>query len=181
MTVRKPPVFAAALVALVASVSASPTMAAVDSKSISPSTCQPRGPDTTASELTYSPYGLTNPGSSNVTVICPINGDTESNWGTTETVDSPYLSVYYRAGAIAGSVGCTVFTGSSVVATAPTYSKSYTPAPAPANTRANFRLNLVEASGLYAVAPPTVLVCTISPKATLGWIYLKETSVTHVP
>ena len=181
MTVRKPPVFAATLVALVGALSASPTMAAEDNKSISPSTCQPRGPDTTASELTYSPYGLTNPGSTNVTVICPINGDTESSWGTSVVAGSPYLAIYYRAGAIAGSVGCTVYTGSSVVVTGATYSSSYSPPPAPANTRGTFQLNLAEASGLYGNAPPTVLVCTISPKATLGWIYFREKTATDEP
>lgn len=181
MNARKPPVLAAALVLLAGAFGASAASAAVDVKSISPSTCQPRGPGTLASELSYSPYGLTNPGTANVTVICPINGDTESNWGTTETVDSSYVSVYYRAGAVAGFVGCTVFTGTAVVSASPTYSKSYTPAPSPANGRGNFRLSLVEASGTYGVAPASVLICTISPKATLGWIYLRETLATDTP
>jgi hypothetical protein len=180
MTIRKPPVFAAALVALAAGLCASPTMAAsVDTKSISPSVCQPRGPDTTVSELTYSPYGITNPGSTNVSVICPINGDAEQSWGS-ETAGSPYVGIHYRAGAIAGFVGCTVFTGSAAFSALPTYSKSYTPPPSPANGRGSFHLSVADPSGSNATPPPTVLICTISPKATLGFIYLREPFATDV-
>jgi hypothetical protein len=171
---------AAAVALLVSAFASTPASATGDSKSVSPMECLPRGPGTTFSELTYGPYGITNPGTTNETVICPLPGDSESPW-TANLGESAFLFVYYRTGAVSGTVSCSAFTGTAVTTAGATFSTSYTTPSMPANTRSNFILNLAETSGGYGYAPPGTLICTLSPKAALGWIFFRETTSTNTP
>ncbi|MGH8028622.1 MAG: hypothetical protein ACREO3_01675 [Arenimonas sp.] len=179
MNARNPHVIAAALVLLASVLGAPPTMAAADVKSISPMECLPRGPGTTASELTYGPYGITNPGTTNETVICPINVDSDGAWPT--TTGSAELFVYHRNGAVPGYVSCTAYVGSGAVSPNATYSESYTAPTTSAYARSYVHLNLAEPGATYSVGPPVSLICTLSPKVSLGWIFFREALVTDTP
>lgn len=180
MNARNSYLVAAALTCLAGSSISQPVAAATDGKSISPMACQPRGPGTTASELTYGPYGITNPGNTSESVVCPILADGDASWTTTPGA-SAYLRIYVRTGAGSGNVACSAFTGTAVVSANPTYAVSYGGYDYPPSTRYSFQLNLAENGGTYSTAPPVTLVCTLSPKTALGWIYLQENLATNTP
>lgn len=170
----------AALLLLIGALATQTAAAASDVKSISPMDCLPRGPGTTVNELTYGPYGITNPGTTTESVICPINGDSESHWSSTPGVGA-YLEVYYRTGSEAGNLSYSAFVGTAATTPLPTYTVSHTSATQPANTRDQFTLDLADVSGYYGIAPAASLVCTLAPKVGLGWIYLREYLATDVP
>lgn len=170
----------AALVLLLGGLVSQPAAASQDYKSVSPMECLPRGPGTTFAELTYGPYGITNPGTSSESVICPIPGDSESGWTTTPG-ESASLVVYYRIGSVSGNISCTAFTGTTAVTSASGYSVSHASPTQAAGTRGFFLLSLADSSGILGGAPPASLVCTLSPKAALGWISFLETQETNVP
>lgn len=172
--------FHLALTALTLLFASQAAFAASDGKSVSPMVCQARGPGTTASELTFGPYGITNPGTTNETVICPLPGDSDVKWSAIAG-GSAYVYVFYRTGAQTGTVACTAFTSTAAVTANATYSVSYSATDIPANTRSNFQLNLAEAGNSYSGAPPAVVVCTLSPKTALGWMYFRETEATDAP
>jgi hypothetical protein len=171
---------AAALAILAGSLAATPAVALEDAKGISPNICMPRGPGTTVNELTYGPYGVTNPGDTNETVLCAISGDSDDTWSAT-TGASAYVYVHYRTGAVSGSVSCSAFAGSAVTTSSPTFSSSATSGVSPANYRGSFYIGLADVSQSYGSAPPTVIICTLSPKAAIGWLYFKEYTVTNTP
>jgi hypothetical protein len=155
--------------------------AAEDWKAFSPTVCQPLGPNTTVTELTLNVSGLYNPGTTNETVMCPLMTDGETAWDF-ETEINGKLRVHYKAGSVAGKVYCTLYTGSGAVNVGPIYTTSYNPANAVAGTRDSFELLVAESSQMYTTSPQVNLLCTISPKATLGTIFLWETSIqTNIP
>ena len=170
----------AALALLIAGFASQAAAITHDAKSISPMDCQARGPGTSASELTFGPYGITNPGSTSESVICPIPGDSDSGWSSTPGT-SAYLFIYYRTGAVPGSVACSAFTSTAAVTASPSYSVSYSSYDIPASSRSNFALNLADNGSVYTVAPPATLVCTLSPKTALGWIFFQENLATNTP
>jgi hypothetical protein len=154
--------------------------AALDMKQMTPAACQPFGPGTTASELTYNQLGITNPGISNETVICPFTTDSEFSWTSGSTINS-YLFVFYRAGGISGKVACTVFVNSTTVSSGAVYTVSANPNPVAANARGSIQLDLKDTSGKFSIGPPLAAVCTITPKAILGSFTLREQFVTNTP
>jgi hypothetical protein len=171
------PPFAPAMLAVLAIACVpAPAQAAYDQKSVSPSICQPFAPDTTAAEIQVTQTGIYNPGTAIEKVICALPRDAE----TAYTTGSLSLAVYYRVlGGAPGRVSCTIFIGSTsmpaaVVATTtasgPLVSggdRSYVAFNAPAQVNADMVSN--------------TLICAISPKTSLGSIYVYETGVSDVP
>jgi hypothetical protein len=151
-----------------------------DIKAISAALCQPFGPGTTIGELTYSQHGVTNPGTTNEMVICPITTDGDVHWSSSAGT-SAYLEVYFRAGSVSGKAACTAYTGSIDINQGPFFSAAANPTPAAAGVRGVYLMNIAESSAGYGVAPPTVLICTLTPKASLGAIFLHETVSTNIP
>ncbi|MGH8028708.1 MAG: hypothetical protein ACREO3_02110 [Arenimonas sp.] len=96
----------ASLVFLAALLPATPAGASHDYKSVHGSQCLPRGPGTTAAELTIGAYGIANPGWTDETVICSLPVDNEQAW-----TGSNELFVRYRAGTVPGRITCTVSSG----------------------------------------------------------------------
>lgn len=180
MTFHKTKIVTATLVILAGGLITVPAHAANDRKAVNAANCQPYGPGTLASELTYDQRGITNPGTTNEAVLCvlPVDGDTV--WSSTAGT-SANAYVFYRAGAIAGKVACTAFVSSTAMVSGPTYSTSVSPSISAAYTRAYLTLQLADISGSWTIGAPTVLLCTITPKATLGGYTFNETVVTHLP
>jgi hypothetical protein len=169
-----------ALCTLVAAALAPPAHAIMDTKTINPVQCQALGPGTTPAELSLTVSGLTNPGDVSETVMCPLGTDGEQQWENSWG-KSASLRVHFKAGAVAGKVQCTAFVGSGAVNVGPVASVSVNPANATAGTRGFFEMALLQSSPAHAFAPQLTLVCTISPKATLGSIVLYESAPTNVP
>lgn len=163
-----------------ASLSPTPSLASSDSKDIPASVCQPYGPGTTASELTYNQLGVTNPGITNESVLCPMTTDGELPWSSTPG-GSAFVYAYYRTGASAGRVACTWFVSNSAVVPGPTYSVTANPGNIAANTRGLIGVDLADISDGWGRSPPTVALCTITPKTTLAIFLFQETVSTNVP
>ena len=173
---------ASAIVLLSSALTALPAHAvsANDTKTISPTHCTPVGPGTTIDELTINSYGVFNPGVSNEQVLCEIRVDGDVTWTASAGMDAK-LEIFYRAGAVSGKVACTAYSGSTVVLNGATYGLTYSPPYQLAGSRHYFFIDLAENSGLYGSAPPTNLLCTITPKAALGVIFLHEYVSTNIP
>ena len=172
---------ASAIVLLSSALTALPAHAvsANDDKTISPTHCTPVGPGTTIDELTINSYGVFNPGASSESVICAIRPDGDVTWTSSAGMDAK-LEIFYRAGSVSGKVSCTAYSGSTVVVNGSTYGLTYNPPYQPAGSRHYFFIDLAENSGLYGSAPPTNLLCTLTPKAALGVIYLHEYVATNI-
>jgi hypothetical protein len=151
--------------------------AASDFKIFTPAGCEAYGATTMPGELTYNQLGITNPGTTNETVICSLPVDSEVMWNG----DTPKASVFvfYRSGAVPGKVACTAFVGNSAMAPGTVATVSGNPANLPANTRDDFQLDLLDNSGSWGVGAPTTLICTLTPKATLGGFTFNEFVVTQ--
>ena len=174
---------ALAVMLTLGAVGLSPTaaLAADDWKVIPASVCQPYGPGTTASELTYNQLGVTNPGVTNESVLCPITTDGEVAWSSTPAPSSAVIYAYYRTGAASGRVACTWFVSNAAVVSGPTYSVTANPGNIAANTRGLIGVVLVDISGDWGRSPPTVALCTLLPKTTLAIFSFQETVSTNVP
>ena len=61
------------------------------------------------------------------------------------------------------------------------YSSTKNPPNSSANARAVLVVDLADVASNWVAGPPTVLLCTLTPKATLGGIYLNENSLTDTP
>lgn len=158
-----------------------PAKASDDYKTIDAATCQPYGPNTTASELVYNQLGVANPGVTNESVLCPLTTDGQVAWSSTAGV-SAYMFVYYRAGATPGKVACTAFASKATINAGPVFSVTVNPsANLAANARDYLYFYLGETSGTWNTAPTLVALCTLTPKAVLGGFSLNETVPTNVP
>ncbi len=146
---------------------------AYDSKGVMTSSCQPFG-TTLASDLAFLQNSIFNPGTVGQRVICPIPKDYQGGW--TDAVPA-YIVFYFRAGGVAGRVSCTTYVGSyasnGVVVTA-----SDTPAPVAAGTLSSGTIQLRDSASSLAIFN-TNAICTITPKAYFGGIWLREEGVTH--
>ena len=158
-----------------------PAEAVFDSKAIDAATCQPYGPNTTASELVYNQLGITNPGVTNESVLCPLTGDSDTAWSASPGV-SASLFVFFRAGVTSGKVACTVFAGKVTTNTGATFSFTANPTVnTPANTRSNLFMGLADVSSGWNFAPPLVALCTLTPKVSLGSFVFTESTLTNSP
>jgi hypothetical protein len=180
MNFFKPHSITVIVVVLAGGLVSAQTHAASDIKSIGPLGCQPYGPGTTISELIYNQTGISNPGTTNESVICQIQGDAEGSWSSTPG-SSANLYVWYRAGSVSGKVACTAYTGSTAVAAGSTYSVAHNPTAVAAGIRDHYTIQLAEVSGAYGAAPPISMICTLTPKAILGTIFVEELVVTNTP
>lgn len=171
----------AALVLVGASLVAAPVLAtSYDRKSVDATSCEPYGPGTVAAELNYNQLGITNPGTTNESVMCPLSTDSETAWASTPGTTG-LVTVYYRAGATPGRVACTAFVSKASMSAGAVYSITSNPVDSSANARGSFIMNLADTSTDWGMGPPLVLLCTLTPKATLGGIYLQELAPTNSP
>ena len=171
----------AGTVVIAALMASTPARASADSKTIDAVSCQPYGPNTTASELVYNQLGVANPGVTNESVLCPITTDGDTFWSSTAGA-SAALTVYYRTGAAAGKAACTAFASKATITAGSTYSITANPATNwGANTRVFAGLSLAEISGTWMTAPTLVVLCTLTPKVTLGGFSLDERVTTNSP
>jgi hypothetical protein len=167
----------ASLVLLALVLPSTPVEAAADWKSIHGSQCLPRGPGTTAAELTLGAYGIANPGETDESVICSLPVDAETTW-----TGSNELYVRYRAGAVPGRITCTVFTGAVGAQDEPVTSYSAISAMQPAGSPAT-QLALSVPGNTYdgAGSPVVSVVCVLSPKVKIGGLVLHEYNLTDTP
>lgn len=149
------------------SLTAAPARALTDFKAVNAVDCQPYGPNTLTSELTYSQKGVTNPGTTNESVLCPIHSDSESAYSPNPGV-SASLNAFYQAGNIPGRAACTVFVSNAAMASGPVYSVTVNPANVVAGARGKLTLDFADISGGWTIGAPSVALCTLTPKATLG-------------
>lgn len=174
-------VWMSSAVVLLALTASNPAAAAYDRKHIDAASCQPYGPNTTASELVYNQLGVTNPGVANESVLCPLTTDGDVAWSASVGA-SATLFVYFRPGAAPGKVACTVFAGKVTTNDGTTYSVTSNPATnTAANTRNLLVISLADSSASWAMAPPLVALCTLTPKVSLGSFVLREELATQVP
>ena len=160
------------------SVASSPAGASLDYKLVDGTSCQPYGPGTTTAELTYNQLGITNPGTTNESVLCPMPSDGDVTWGPTPGA-SAGANVHYHVGAVAGRLACTAFVGKANIG-GTTYTVTVNPANSVAGTSSHLTLPLADSAG-WGAGPPTVLLCTLTPKVTLAAIDFHEMVVTDTP
>jgi hypothetical protein len=146
-----------------------------DEKAVSPSLCQPYAPDTTAAEIQVTQTGIYNPGTSTEKVVCamPRDLDTYYNEGATATV-----VVYYRVlGAAPGRVTCTYFVGSSSMHTQAVSTVSASGDLVSGGLRSAVQLTAPAQNSTFRLVPST-MICALSPKASMGAIYIMEYGAT---
>jgi hypothetical protein len=174
---RHSAVACASLVLLALAVPSAPVRASSDWKTIHGSQCLPRGPGTTASEVTIGAYGIANPGDTDESVLCAIPVDNEDTQpGSNE------LWVRFRAGAVPGRITCTVFTGAIGAQDEPVTSYSSISAMQPANSPATqLALSIPTNTWSGAGAAVVSVACTMSPKTKIGSLILHEFGSTDTP
>jgi hypothetical protein len=149
---------------------------AYDAKAISPSICQPFAPDTTAAEIEVTQVGIYNPGTSIEKVICALPRDSEVAYSSLNGLGN--LAVYYRVlGAAPGRLTCTVFVGTSTMHWQSVATATASGDLVSGGNRGYLTWNLPAQSTTIPLVPNT-LVCAISPKTSLGAIYLRENGLT---
>ncbi len=153
--------------------------AVTDYKSISAVACLPYGPNTLLSELSYTQKGITNPGTTNESVLCSIVSDGDQPWGPTAGASANWYA-FYQAGAIPGRVACTAFVSNAAMSGNPVYSVTVNPANQLAGARNYLTLPLADTSN-WGIGAPTMALCTITPKATLGGFTMSEGVITNTP
>lgn len=159
---------------------ASAAQATVDYKSVNAVMCQPYGPNTTASELSYNQKGISNPGTANESVLCAMSSDAEASWGTVAGGNAQ-IYAFFQTGAVPGRIACTAFVSSAAMANGPVYTITVNPADVAVNTRSQLALPLADTSTVWAIGAPTVILCTLTPKVTLGGFTIHEGVATDVP
>jgi hypothetical protein len=164
-----------AAIALAVFAPANSAGAADDWKAVHGSECIAAGANTTPAELAKGAYGVSNPGSTDELVICPLPVDAETPWS--ESAEST-VQVRFRAGAVAGRIICSVFNGAAGAQDAPVVTATYTSIVRPANSRvATLDLTVPAppaAGGTYTPVPPLSVACILGPKIKLGGLFLHE-------
>ena len=168
------------ILAISCSLTATQAQAVEDYKAINAVVCQPYGPNTVVSELTYSQKGVTNPGTTNESVLCAINSDGDSAYSSTPGAGAN-MYAFYQAGSIPGRAACTLFVSNAAMVPGPVYSVTVNPANVPAGTRSALVLLLADTSGGLLIGAPSVALCTITPKATLAGFTFLESDITNKP
>ncbi|RNF82825.1 hypothetical protein [Montanilutibacter psychrotolerans] len=158
--------FLAALALACAAFSAS----AADNKGISTLECRPYSAAHTG--LNFTVNGITNTTTASRSVLCPILRD--QNVAYTAALNA-FVSPWFRTGAAAGTLRCTVYRGSAVSALAATSVASPLIAP---NTNSVISINVVSLPPGW-VQIQMNLLCTLSPGVTMAHIYLNENGPTQ--
>jgi hypothetical protein len=179
----KIPNFALA-VAVAAIAAVTPASAVVyDYKSVHGSQCVAGGENTTATELSYGSFGVSNPGITDEMVICPIPIDIESQWLTTQT-NPTQMIVRYRTGSVPGRIICTTYSGSIAAQEGAVTSITSTSNMQPANSITNeLGVSPPKPNWGYTTppVPPVSVACVLGPKTKIGAIYFVELKATHQP
>jgi hypothetical protein len=167
----KPALALGTLVLLVAV--AGPAARAADSKTIAASQCAAYGPDTTAAELTFSPTGVYNGGTTNEKVLCALPRDQDLAYAASEL----YLSAYYRVlGGTPGRMTCTVFVNSTSqygVVTTATASGGLVSG----GTQSSLNVAM-PAQGDSINSSPVTAICLIPPKTSFSSMIMTEMGTT---
>ena len=173
---RSLPVLSAPI-ALAALVAALPAGAATDFKAVPGGVCTAYAPDTTASELVFSPAGIYNPGTAIEKVFCPLPRDQDSAYAAGQLG----ITVYYRVlSGAAQRMTCTLWIGSLSVDAGPVYSNTQSgPYAAAGNREAIYFTGASQANAVTVV--PSSLVCAIPPKTSFGGVFQAETGATNTP
>jgi hypothetical protein len=162
------------ILVLLAALPAEP-VAAADFKAVPASACTAYGPDTTLSELAFSPTGIYNPGTASEKVFCALPRDQNSAF-----VDGNLtVNVYYRVlGGTPARVTCTLWVGTTAMEGTAAYSETVAGPLASAGGRAALALaHATQQDFIYAIVPVSLL-CVIPPKTTLGAIVTGEQGLT---
>lgn len=149
------------------------TPAYADNKTIAATGCQPRVPNTAANEIRLTANGISNYSTVNKQVVCPLLKDLGTDW----TAENNQLVYYFIAGPTAGRVACTSYVSG------PAFGAGYgtttsSPANVPAGETGSATIVMLDPDDNFGIAPAS-LICTISPKATLGGFYLYESGDTN--
>ena len=163
---------------LTAGVLLSPSAAnADDHKIFSTYQCAANGA-TTAADLLFDLWGVTNPTDEPQQVLCPLQRDAEAAYAAGNTLT---VTATYRAGLKAGSVYCTTYETTRVFGNPSTSASATASYNAPWIARwtageATMEIATSAASGQIG------LLCTLTPKVTLGPIRVYESGETdHTP
>jgi hypothetical protein len=164
-----------ALACVVGAVAMAPAARATDSKSFSPSLCQPYAPDTSAAELQYTHTGIYNPGTTTEKVLCTVPRDQETELVTGDIA----VAVHYRVlGATPARLTCSLFVGSTSHMTAYAVSTTASGNLISGGNRDFFYLIGGTQSESFQTAPMT-LVCVIPPKTSFGGFDVSESKPTE--
>ena len=163
----------AILAVLAAGLAPAPGARAYDNKTVIPSTCIAYGPGTTDAELVVTPTGIYNPGVSIEKVICPLPGDQQYDYNA---ADVSATVVYRVIGGANGRVTCTLIQGSSSAHSEAVLTTTASGPLVAAGARAQFTV----VGGEHNFSPMVQLVCALSPKTSLAFIYFYEKEPTDV-
>ena len=167
---------AATCAVLLVCLGASGAQAASDAKGLGASACLPYAPDTSYAELTYSPTGIYNGGTTNEKVMCTLVRDQD----TAYAMDGLGVAVYYRVlGGTAARMTCTLFIGSTTMQTDPVYTTTVTGDYASGGGR-DFLLMYGGPQSLELTSLPVTVLCVIPPKTSFGALRYVELDITHV-
>lgn len=154
-----------------------PAHAANDWKTYSGLVCQPVGA-TTAADLTYNGYGVTNKTLSGKQLICPLVQDHDSGWSVTDVAT---IHVGHSTGAVPGSVSCTFYYGTK---DSGFITKAVSSPVLPANSyQAGPVAVIMDAEPATFTAPgfPIFALCSLSSRATINAFWMNEAGVTNTP
>jgi hypothetical protein len=168
---------------LAAAFPAAPASATNEHKPTHGSQCVANGTSTTTAELSFGSFGVSNPGTTDETAVCPVPIDSEQEWLQTGT-DPIHMVVLWRPGSVAGRIVCTTFTGSIAAQDGPVTSTTWTSDVRPANSSVSMIAASPAAPEWGETAPPAPvvsLVCVLGPKTKIGGIFMVELHETHQP
>jgi hypothetical protein len=174
---NKHPVFIAALALGVAAAASIPMTAhaASDNKSFSPMGCRPLTP-TDAAGLAFDTRGIINTTTVDKRVICEIDKDYET-WYTPTNYAT--IAIWYKPGAVDGSVSCTFYRGSAASAAMTTTTGSS--GTVPANSGSSYFYLTLDSYPSDFTGIGQNIVCTLTSKMILAHFYLIENGSTNTP
>lgn len=169
-----------AMTIVVAAFAAAPhaANAAVDSKGLSPMGCRPLTA-TDAAGLVFDTRGIINSTTVDKRVICDIAKDSETAYSPTSDA---IVYVWYKPGAVDGSLSCTFYRGSAAsTAMATTTANSGVVAAGGTAGALDLPLNTYPNAPYSWYNIGQNVVCTLSPKMTLAHFFFRENSATNTP
>jgi hypothetical protein len=174
---------ACALVAAAAVLMPAAAVTTNEYKAIHGAECRANGTSTTSAEVSVGSFGISNPGATDETVICPMPIDDEELWQQTGT-DPTHVVVQWRTGNAPGRIACTAFSGSVAAQEGTVTSSSSTSNTNAANSitsQVAVQLPAADWFGESLPTPVATLVCVLGPKTKIGGIFMVETHQTNQP
>jgi hypothetical protein len=151
-----------------------------DTKTIHPTQCVASGANTTTAELSFGSFGVSNPGTTDETITCPLPIDIEEPWDFL-TYPTP-VHVHWRTGSVPGRIVCTLFSGSIATQDGAVTSYTFTSDTLPANSITSETAGgLAEPnwSDTTPPAPVASVVCLLGPKTKIGGFFMFERHATN--